>query len=297
MFAYGPHCPAATCCASAGINDPAGSRTVGKLSSILVTNETITLWQAAPLLTLPDVQHGVTRRGGGISTGAYASLNLGLHVGDDAASVRENRRRAARELGFSLNEIVCATQVHGNRVARVTEHDMGRGATNQADALPNTDALITDTPGVLLALFFADCLPVFFACRTTRGVGIAHAGWRGLVAGVLENTVQAMVSEFQAAPHDLLTAIGPGIGVDNFIVEEEVATAFSSEVTQKRDGRYHIDLTAAARLRLLQSGIPTENITVASETTSAPIYFSHRRDRGQTGRMGGFIGLTSNQIT
>ncbi len=238
--------------------------------------------------------HGFSHRTGGVSEGAFSSLNTGLHVGDERESVVENRTRVARACDFGIENVICAEQVHGARAARVDATFAGRGATVYADALPGVDALISDTPGVLLSLFFADCLPVFFVDPTHRAVGIAHAGWKGLASSVLQNTITAMADAWQTAPADLLVAIGPGIGVAHFEVGPEVAAQFPQD-TVWFDGQEkpRVDLPSAAARILQAAGVHSQNITVSADCTyTLPArYFSHRRDASRTGRMMGVIGV------
>lgn len=258
----------------------------------------VEFWQAEHLRYLPWLAHGFTLRGGGISTGSFASLNLGLHVGDEADCVIENRNRAATALGFRIGRMVCAQQVHGGSVAVVTGRDVGRGAEKYPDALSGTDALITVETGVLLTLFFADCVPVFLADTEKQVVAVVHAGWRGAVAGVVENTVTAMAEEFGSQPTCLRAAVGPGIGACCFEVGEEVAHQFPGYVTRS-DAGVRVDLPGAIAGQLRALGVPPDNIVVSTECTSClpGIYFSHRRDGGRTGRMGAYIGIRDNQAT
>ncbi|MDX1935352.1 MAG: peptidoglycan editing factor PgeF [Capsulimonadales bacterium] len=253
---------------------------------------------SSPRFHPPRLRQGFTTRHGGVSDPPFHSLNLAFHVGDNPEAVRENRRRAANELGFLLRRMVCAEQIHGHRVAVVTEADAGRGALDLESAVPGTDALVTDVPGILLALFFADCLPVFLTNADATVIAIAHAGWRGIVADVVENTVDAMNRFPDSSPDRLRAAIGPCIGVESFEVGEEVAVRFPPEVVVRspRTGKPHVDLAAAVRRRLEAIGIPPEFIDPGpdgtEDTFSRPDrYFSHRRDQGKTGRMAGMIGI------
>ena len=259
---------------------------------------TVELWTAANLSERPDVRHGFTCRTGGFSDAPFASLNLGLHVGDSPACVVENRRWTASLLGFDLSHIVCAAQVHGAGAAIVTAAEAGRGAIKYADALPNVDALVTDTPGLLLTLLFADCVPVFFAGTGASGqpvVAVAHAGWRGMVAGVLANTVRVLQNGFGVAPGTLQAAVGPHISAAHFEVGEEVAAQFSASVVSRPaiSARPHVHLADAARERLEAVGIPAAQIHVTDDctVTHADRYYSHRRDQGRTGRMAAMIGI------
>ena len=247
------------------------------------------------LESIPGLGYRFTERNGGVSAPPFASLNLGLHVGDDPEAVRENRLRAAEALGFSLSQMVCGEQVHGGNVAVVTRQDAGRGATDFASALPGVDALVTETPGVLLALFFADCVPVLLADPVRRVVAFAHAGWRGLVTGVIANTVTTMGTHFGCNPSDLIAAIGPCIGPEMFEVGQEVAVHFPNETIAPAhpEGKPHIDLPSATLRLLLEAGVPPGQVTISGFCTysDSTRWFSHRRDAGRTGRMGAFIGL------
>jgi hypothetical protein len=251
-----------------------------------------------------DIFHGFTHRTGGTSEGSFRSLNLGLHVGDDQATVRENRARLMREFEGKVDWMVCAEQVHGARVAVVTEKDLGRGATDYATALPQTDSIVTNMAEIFLTLFFADCLPVFFADKrktfsplgfyeSPNAVGIAHAGWRGLNGGVLENTVVTMREAFGTRSENLVAYVGPGIGPCCFEVGPEVAACFPEDA-HAVNGKPHVNLPQAARRRLERAGIPASRIDVSGLCTAChpDRFFSHRRDHGKTGRMAGFIGLT-----
>ncbi len=242
----------------------------------------------------PWLVHGVTERVGGTSIAPFESLDLGLHVGDDAERVRENRTRVATAAGLPLERMVCASQVHGSKAALVTSHDAGRGATVFADAIPGADALVTAEPDLLLTLFFADCLPILLADPEQRVVAVAHAGWRGLVDGIIENTLQTMTGRFGSRPESIVAAIGPGIGPCCFEVGAEVAERFPDAVVGNRaEGKALVDLPGAARLRLVQAGVQSDSIESANICTACHTgrFFSHRAEQGKTGRIGAFIAI------
>lgn len=226
-----------------------------------------------------------TLRGGGVSVGVCASLNVGAHVQDDPLAVAENRRRigAAFELP---GEPAWLTQVHGNRVVRL-----------HADELPGAgaDAVVTGQRGRVCAIQVADCLPVLFAARDGSMIAAAHAGWRGLAAGVLENTVDAL----GVPPSQLLAWIGPGIGRRHFEVGPEVREAFigaarkgapavEAAFVPNARGRWHCDLVALARLRLADLGVNPVHGGHWCTFADAEHFFSHRRD-GRSGRMAALI--------
>lgn len=221
-------------------------------------------------------------REGGVSTGPYASLNLGTAVGDDSAAVAENRRRFAASLDGARP--VWLKQVHGTRVLRLGPGD--------ADApLAEGDAAWTDEPGIACTVQVADCLPVLFATADGRAVAAAHAGWRGLAAGVLEATLAALRDGAGADPSEVHAWLGPCIGPAHFEVGPEVAEAFASDAsalryTPRSDGlpRWHADLPALARARLQRAGV-TQLSGGSWCTMSDPSrFFSYRRDR-VTGRL------------
>jgi len=237
-------------------------------------------WLRADWPAPPGVRALSTYRGGGVSGGRYASLNLGDHVGDDPAAVAENRRRLTCEALLPA-EPQWLTQVHGVDVA-----DLDADA-RQAPA----DAAVTRRPGRVCAILAADCLPVLFAADSGDAVAAAHAGWRGLAAGVIEATFQALGVSAQRT----LVWLGPAIGPEAFEVGSEVREAFLQHdagaheaFTANTRGRFMADLSLLARRRLKFLGI-TRIFGGGNCTYSAPDqFFSHRRD-GACGRQATLI--------
>ena len=224
-----------------------------------------------------------TTRQGGVSQPPYASFNLGAHVGDDPAAVAANRALLRQQLPA---EPAWLNQVHG-----ITVVDAASVAGTPVDA----DASFSRTPGVVCAVMTADCLPVLFTDRAGSVVAAAHAGWRGLLAGVLEATLAAM-----ACPaHEVLAWCGPAISRDAFEVGSEVRAAFvahnpaaAAAFSPLPDGKWLADLPGLARQRLLAAGVP-DNQCVDSELCTVierEQFFSYRRD-GSTGRMASLIWL------
>lgn len=216
-----------------------------------------------------NVRTLITTRTGGMSLPPYSSLNLGGHVGDEAQHVAENRNRVRALLP---DEPVWLNQIHGNLVVNLDE-------TATLDA----DGAYTRRPNIVCAIMTADCLPVVFAGRNC--VAAAHAGWRGLAAGILERTVNALEGDARIA------YLGPAIGQDAFEVGEEVLDAFADESSAFRrgsHGKWHADLYAIARMKLEKSGISGIYGGDYCTYRDASRFFSYRRD-GKTGRMGTFI--------
>lgn len=260
----------------------------------------IRFYQAWNLQETGLVTHGFSARVGGVSPEPYASLNLGLGTKDDPSNVLANRRAYASVLGVDAERIIVPQQSHGNRVMRVGVLDAGRGALSYASGIPDTDALITNEPGVTLALHFADCVCVFLLDPVRKAIGVVHAGWRGTVAGVVTETLTAMSHEFDTRPEEVIAAIGPAIGRHCYDVNADVAEAFFKAFPHDERvmsfyssvGKWRVDLKTANLILLLNAGVKQENIAVSEDCTccNGEDFFSHRRD-GTTGRMGGWMAL------
>lgn len=227
-----------------------------------------------------------TTRSGGVSAGTYASFNLATHVGDDAQAVAENRRRL-REVAGLPAEPKWLDQVHGRRVGLLD---------SESPAGVEADAAVTREPGVVCAVLTADCLPLLMCDRAGNCVASAHAGWRGLVGGVVESTVEAM----GVAPRDIMVWLGPAIGSDAFEVGDEVRDAFLSADPLATDafrpspaGRWLADLYVLARRRFEVLGVAAVYGGGRCTVRESDSFYSYRRD-GVTGRMASLIWLTPN---
>jgi polyphenol oxidase len=231
----------------------------------------------------PEVRALSTQRTGGVSTAPFKSLNLGAHVGDSAEAVGENRRRLYTAAGLPA-EPAWLSQQHGTDVL-----DLDRA--HDSPAAP--DAAVTRRAGRVCAILTADCLPVLLASESGAGVAAAHAGWRGLAAGVIEATVRKLA----LPPRSLLAWLGPGIGPAHFEigadVREELLRAdprAEAAFEQNARGRYMADLAALARRRLERLGIVRIHGGDACTYAAPEHYFSHRRD-GRCGRQATLIWL------
>lgn len=250
----------------------------------------VVYYQFAHLTGWPGLRHAVFTRRGGISRPPFESLNLGHTVGDDPAAVELNHRRVYRALGVEPHAVVTAWLVHGREVAVVD-------ASHGGQVIPRTDGLITRTPGVTLFQRFADCLPILLFDPVRRAVGIAHAGWRGTLQGVAQRMVAAMGAAFGSRPEDLIAGLGPGIGPCCYEVGDDVVRAVrktferSEALLPRIDGSVHFALPAANAQQLAELGVRT--IEVADLCTACRVdeFFSHRAERGRTGRFGVAIGF------
>jgi YfiH family protein len=246
------------------------------------------------------VTHGFSARMGGVGSAPFDTLNLGYGTNDDPAAVTSNRRAFAEALQIDPARLVVPQQAHSGNVRRVDESDAGSGALSYAAGIPETDALITSVPNLPLALHFADCVCVFLLDPANGAIGAVHAGWRGTVQGVVTNTIDAMRKEFDTDPKLLLAAIGPAICRHCYDVDEDVAREFfgaypHDERVMKQSGsaKWRVDLKRANLILLESAGVEDANVALSDECTSCnrEEFFSHRRDGGETGRMGGWMCL------
>ena len=222
--------------------------------------------------------------------------NMALHIGDDPEAVVVRRELWLKALGLDLEGLVCGVQVHGIRVAVVNETTAGSGAHSLSGAIPETDALITDRPGVVLATFTADCVPIFVYDPVKSAIGVIHAGWRGTIGRIAVTTVTRMAETFGTIPGDCLAAIGPSIGAGCFRVDEHLAGRFDKvhpQTVTKDESGFGIDLPAFNRIELTEIGVCPDHIYEARLCTKcqADQFFSYRADQGKTGRMMGVIAL------
>lgn len=245
--------------------------------------------------TLPEqLDAFVSTRHGGVSAPPYDSLNLGLRVGDEDERVIENRRRLFAAFGLPLEGSVWCKQVHADRVVVVGGADAGRGSTEEKTIVEETDALVTDTPGLPLCVTVADCVPVVIFDPRRHVVGLAHAGWRGTVARISSRTVRVMCDRFGCDPTAMVAAIGPSIGPAAYEVGEDVIararTAFgerAAEILTAADGNNALfDLWSANRIDLVEAGLSAERIEVSGIASEAQLgdFYSHRVEGPRTGR-------------
>lgn len=234
-------------------------------------DDSVPLWRAAdrggPTLAF-------TTRRGGRSAPPYDTLNLGRSTDDDPDAVEANRRAVLESLDLASDRLATAGQVHGARVAHVTGPGLHR----------ETDALLTRTPGLALAVTAADCVPILITAPGT--VCAVHAGWRGAADALPLRSARAVMDAGAHAATELTAHVGPSIRGCCYVVGPEVAERFPASTRRATDTGWALDLAAAAHLQLSEAGIPDERIHVIAACTACEPYwyFSHRRDAGRTGR-------------
>ena len=248
------------------------------------------VWYEYPELDV-GFRHAVLTRLGGVSQGPFSTLNLGSTVGDDSDAVKENHRRIYANFHLEPNQVVSPHQVHRNHVVRVSSKHSGA-------IIPATDALITNAQNVALLLRFADCVPVLFYDPICHAVGLAHAGWRGIAAGVIPTCVQAMIKEFGSQSRDIWAGIGPAICKKHYAVNLDVVDAIgatvprSANIAEKIAGQWYADLPETVAAQLLGMGIQQVNRASLCTACHTDEWYSHRAESGRTGRFGVFVMLT-----
>nr|WP_239617356.1 peptidoglycan editing factor PgeF [Cohnella mopanensis] len=238
--------------------------------------------------------------------------NTALHVGDDPNAVIQSRIQVTEELGWKFEAFTCAEQVHSNEVHVVTSEDYGRGRLHRDNAIQSMDALITNESDVLLAMYFADCVPLYFYDPVTESLGLAHAGWKGTVTEIAVKTVEKLQAVYGAKPENVLAAIGPSIGSCCYEVDQNVLQHVLPLLGKLRngnsshedarivkpaqsEGRAYLDLKHLNRELMIKAGILPSHIEMSSWCTSCrtDLFFSHRKENGVTGRMMSWLGRKS----
>jgi polyphenol oxidase len=248
-----------------------------------------------------EIIHFVSARKGGFSNAPFSSLNLGLKVNDDIESVHRNRKLLAEAIGISPSNFVVPSQCHSNNVLVANETHKGRGVFDKNEAIENTDSLVTNTPGLCLLIFAADCVPILLYDPVKKAIGAAHAGWKGTVNRIVQKTVNAMKNNYGSSPSDMVAGIGPSIGPCCYFVNEDVISesekSFGSKkfIIKQNDNRFIFDMWHANKQVLLDAGLQEKNIEISEMCTfcNHDRFFSHRYDKGITGRFGAGIMLKS----
>lgn len=282
--------------------------------------------EGLPCLVFPSleklscVEHLFTTRKGGVSRGDCATLNLSFAREENSDAVLENYRRVARALHSDVYHMVATKQTHTTNVRRVTEEDMGKGVVRVAD-YTDVDGLVTNIPGIILGVFTADCVPVYFVDPVHKAIGLAHSGWRGTVGGISSEVIRRMKEFYGTSPSDLICAIGPSICRKCYEISEEVAVPFlkayencgefCEEIRKVQHyrmgtddsgriidegrfpGKYQLDLWLANAVSLRREGVLAENIQITDLCTceNSRELFSHRASHGRRGNLGAFLML------
>lgn len=244
------------------------------------------------------IRHGITTRAGGVSQGIFSTLNLSYTRGDDKFAVDENYHRTAISLHAEVGDFVLTDQTHTVHIRKVTRQDCGKGILTERN-YKDIDGLITNEPGIVLAAFFADCVPLLFVDPVHEAIGVSHSGWRGTVMRMGLKTVRAMQEAYGSRPEELVCAIGPSICQSCYEVGKEVADHFMEEFqgageelcAPGAEGKFQLNLWKANELVLEEAGIRREHLAVTNICTccNPKLLFSHRASQGKRGNFGAFI--------
>ena len=239
------------------------------------------------------VPHCFTTRLGGVSKGHLASMNIGVHRGDDPENVQKNYEILSQALGFSPEKLVLSRQTHSTIVRTVTSSD---AAGLRHDAYTESDALITNDPGTALVVFTADCTPILLHDPVTGAVGAVHAGWRGTAAGIAQKTVEAMVATYGTKPENIRAAIGPNIAQCCFETDADVPQALINALGEAVEpyirpcgSKYYVNLKEINALFLKNTGVNDITINTLCTACRQDLFWSHRKVGQLRGSQGAII--------
>ena len=255
------------------------------------------LWLSSSLLDGKPVRHGFSTRLGGVSPAPWDSLNLGISRGDSDENVRENYRRFCAAVGVTAESTVFTQQTHSENIRLVTEQDAGKGLLRPRD-YTEVDALITDTPGLSLVVFSADCGTILLYDPVHRAIGAVHAGWRGVAAGLVAKTALKMHDTFGTEPGDLLCALGPAIGPCCFETDADVPDAMraalgseAGQAIRPAGAKFYVDLKRLNAIWLRRAGVTCIDISADCTACQPQRFWSHRRVGNARGSLAAIIRL------
>ncbi len=248
------------------------------------------------------VKQCFSTRLGGVSKAHLGTMNLSYTRGDEKECVDENYSRIAQVLGCEVSDIVCSDQTHTTNVRKVIAQDKGKGVIKPRD-YSDVDGLITNEPGIVLATFYADCVPLYIVDPVHKAIGLSHSGWRGTVNKMGAVTLKEMQKEYGTKPEDVYVAIGPSICQECYEVSQDVAQAFAEAfpsqennkqlLYQKNEEKFQLNLWYANQCVFREAGVPEEHIEVTDVCTccNPDVLFSHRASNGMRGNLGAFLAL------
>lgn len=231
--------------------------------------------------SIPGLVAGVSTRHGGFSKVPYSTLNLGVHTDDTPEVIAQNLSLFCADLGVSPSDLARSYQVHGDKI----------WVTGRAGYQSGFDAMISVQPGVFAGVGIADCTPILLADPVTRVCAAIHAGWKGTVSQIVHKTAKRMIENRGSNPTDILAYIGPCISFAHFEVGDEVAAQFDAAFKSRKGNKWHVDLKAANAAQLQSLGIQQIEIDPACTVENNADFFSHRTEKGVTGRMLALIGF------
>lgn len=249
---------------------------------------------------IPWLKNAVSTRLGGVSKDYLASMNLGFNRGDLDENVIRNHEIFANVIGVNPKNIVTGNQTHTTNVKVVTKDDCGKGIYRDRN-YKDIDGLITNEKGIVLATYYADCVPLLIVDTKNKAIGLSHSGWRGTVGKIGKVTIEKMGELYGTKPEDIVACIGPSICQKCYEISEEVAVQFKEAfpdnikeiLIDKGNGKYQLDLWECNRINFKEAGVLPENIKVTDICTchNTDVLFSHRGHNGKRGNIGAFLSI------
>ncbi|MBN2600452.1 MAG: peptidoglycan editing factor PgeF [Candidatus Marinimicrobia bacterium] len=239
--------------------------------------DNLTIFRSSLIDSCDHIDHAFSTRSGGVSSGPYYSLNLGLNVGDCDENVFKNRNIFLKTINASLQDLACGVQVHSSMIQKVEKPGLFK----------STDGLITNQKNIVLAIKTADCVPVLMYNPVHHTIATVHAGWRSVKQDIISNSVNLMTTEFGAKPEEIYCAIGPSIRSCCYEVQRDMANQFPADSIISRNDRLFLNLVRVIRTQLRARGILPNHIDDSEMCTCChdELFFSYRRDGTQSGRM------------
>jgi len=242
-------------------------------------------------LSAYGIRHGIFTRHGGVSTKQWQSLNTGAQLGDALENVLENKRRILQEMGTDQSSLCEVWQIHSDSIVDVK-------APRHEAPITKADGMISRCSGITLLMRFADCVPVFLYDPKQHVIGIAHAGWKGAAKRIAAKAALEMMNDFSSREQDIIACIGPSIGPDHYEVGTDVLEAFSGFSDEQRNiifeqkrNRFYLDLWKSNEIALGDVGISTIKTAAICTACNTSDWYSHRAEKGNTGRFAAVIGL------
>ena len=246
------------------------------------------------------LKNGFSTRLGGVSEGVLSTMNLGFGRNDLPENVVKNHEIIANAIGFNPENIVASKQTHTTNVKIVSKKDCGKGIYRERD-YDDVDGMITNEKGIVLATYFADCVPLYMVDTKNKAIGLSHSGWRGTVGKIGKVTLDLMKETYGTNPKDVIACIGPSICRDCYEVSEDVATEFEAAfkgrekdiLINKGNGKYQLDLWECNYIIFKECGVYEENIQMPDICTchNMEMMFSHRATQGRRGNLAAFLSI------
>ena len=246
------------------------------------------------------LKNGFSTRLGGVSEGVLSTMNLGFGRNDLPENVVKNHEIIANAIGFNPENIVASKQTHTTNVKIVSKKDCGKGIYRERD-YDDVDGMITNEKGIVLATYFADCVPLYMVDTQIKAIGLSHSGWRGTVGKIGKVTLDLMKETYGTNPKDVIACIGPSICRDCYEVSEDVATEFEAAfkgrekdiLINKGNGKYQLDLWECNYIIFKECGVYEENIHMPDICTchNMEMMFSHRATQGRRGNLAAFLSI------